>query len=225
MKPPAGLAVEALTHAAERAALIAGMEQLAEVLGAAAGRPWPVRLNFRPPGSEVPAEVAPNVVIASLMPDVDRADETPAETESRWRTYLVKLQHAGAPVLMLTVFRRLANRANAGVPSPLLERIRQLNRMALELSHDLGVGVIDIDRAFAHIGGRALQTDYRLIGVQAAEVAGHTIAWSLLSFGLDRVVDPEIQEQAKTWLGSLQQINTVLRRRLERRRAAQTARG
>ena len=35
-----------------------------------------------------------------------------------------------------------------------LERIRRLNRMAAELSHDLGVSVIDIDRAFAHIGGR-----------------------------------------------------------------------
>jgi hypothetical protein len=131
----------------------------------------------------------------------------------------VGLQATGAPVFVVNVFRHVAGRAGDGSPSPVLERIRRLDLMAVRLSRELGIGVVDIDRAFAHIGARALGSDYRMSGVLAAEVAGHTLAWSLLSFGLDDALDPELQEKARAALGPLSDINAIVGRRLSARRA------
>ena len=93
--------------------------------------------------------------------------------------------------------------------------------MAIRLSHALGVWVIDWDRALAHVGARALSCDYRLGGRLAAEVAGHQVAWALLSYGID-AAPPQAQERAKTFHGDLQRIDALIERRLKRRgRAAQ----
>ena len=219
------LSLEAIVDGAEHSAVIAAAELLSESLGrAAAGAPWPIQLNFRSPGSPLSGEATPSAVIVSLLPEVARVAEPIADTDARWRSYLDGLMAGGAPVFVATVFRHVNDRPRDGRPSPTLERIRRLNRMALDLSHDLGVGIVDIDRAFAHIGGRTLQTDYRLTGVLAAEVGGHTIAWSLLSFGLDDTIDPQVQEGAKRVLGGLQQIDVLVNRRLQSR-AAKAARG
>lgn len=95
--------------------------------------------------------------------------------------------------------------------------------MAADLSLAYGLGVIDIDRAFAHVGGDILLTDWRLQGDLAAEVAGHTMAWSLLSFGLDDVIDPAIQESARVVLGNIHQINNLLVKRLAPQQAEEAA--
>jgi hypothetical protein len=219
------LSLEALVHDAERPAVIAAAELLSESLGrAASSASWPVQLSFRSLGASLPPEASPSAIILSLLPEVAAAGEPIADTEARWRPYLDALLAGGVPVFLCTVFRHLNDRPRDGGSSPVLERIRRLNRMALDLSHDLGVAVIDVDRAFAHIGGRTLQTDFRQAGVLAAEVGGHTIAWALLSFGLDDSVDPALQEGAKRVLGSLEQIDVLVNRRL-RNRAAQTPRG
>jgi hypothetical protein len=221
MSAPPTISLEALISPGEKAAMIAAAEQLSECLSAATGgQAWPVRLNVRASG-DVPASPPPSAIIVSLAPEAARVDEPFARTRARWWAYLERLTASGAPVFVCTVFRRVPD----GPASPVLERIRRLNLMAVEASHELGVAVIDIDRAFAHIGGRILQTDYRLSGVLAAEVAGHTAVWSLLSFGLDDVIDPELQEKAKAILGDISQIDTLVNRRLARRRAAQAARG
>jgi hypothetical protein len=218
--------IEALVDPVEKPGLIAAAEQLSDHLGAAAqDSPWRVRLNFRPMGSAVPLAPTTSVAVVSLLPEAGRTGELISETEARWRSYLSLLKASGAPVFVCTVFRHVADRDIPGVVSPVLERIRRLNLMAADLSHDLDVAVIDIDRAFAHIGGRRLQTDYRLSGVMAAEVAGHTIAWSLLSSGLDDVVDPALQERAKAILGDLQQIDALIGRRLAQRAEAGAAHG
>jgi hypothetical protein len=220
------IVLEALVDDAERPALIVAAELLSESLGQASGGPaWSVRLGLHAPGAGLGADTGPTAVIVSLLPEVASLGEPIAETEARWRVYLGGLLAAGVPVLVCTVFRHVAGRPAAGAPSPVVERIRRLDRMVVDLSHEFGVGVIDIDRAFAHIGGRTLQTDYRLAGVLAAEVAGHAIAWSLLSFGLDEAVDPDLQEKAKAFLGGLPQIDALVGRRLTQRRAAQAARG
>jgi hypothetical protein len=222
---PAPISIDALVDPAERPGLIAAAEQLSVCLGeAAGGQAWPVSLQFLPPGAEIATSPAAPAVIVSLLPEVYRVDEAIAETEARWRIYLDRLQASGAPVFVRTVFRHVSDRVGDGVTSPVLERIRRLNRMAVGLSHELGVAVIDIDRAFAHIGGRELKTDYRLAGVLAAEVSGHTTVWSLLSFGLDDTIDPELQEKAKTILGALHEKDGLLDRRFKRYRAAQAAR-
>jgi hypothetical protein len=220
MNEAAPIALVALALEAEWPGLVAGAEQLSDCLGQAAARSWPVRLERLAPDAEVPAARAPTAIIVSLLAEAERVEEPFGQTEARWRGRLIRLLDLGAPVFVRTVFRHIADRANAGTVSPVLERIRRLNLMAAQLSNELGAQVIDIDRAFAHIGARALQSDYRMGGVLAAEVAGHTAAWSLLSGGLDEAVDPELQDKAKAVLGGLQQINQVVSRRLSRHRGA-----
>jgi hypothetical protein len=158
-------------------------------------------------GSDIASSPKPAAIIASPgWQEADRVEEPFAETETRWRHYLNTLLPIGAQVFICTVFRHIPGRAGSGVAAPILERIRRLNRLVIQLSHDLGAGVIDIDRALAHAGAERLQTDYRLSGELAAEFAGHVVALTLLSGGLDDVVDPELQEKARHVLGGLHDV-------------------
>jgi hypothetical protein len=204
--------IEAEVAGSERPFVLAGAQQLAEALAAATGSEWPIQLRYRDPGTAVAASAANTVVVLSLLPEVDR-DEPFAETQARLAARVAGLVQGTAPVLVCTVFRHVAERRTAAGQAK-LERIRRLDRLAAELSADLGVGVVDLDRAFAHIGGRVLASDYRLDGRLAAEVAGHTLAWSLLSFALDDIVPPEALERAKAFQGSLREINALVSRRL-----------
>jgi hypothetical protein len=215
------ITIDARVDAAEGPGLIAAGEQLSECLGLAAGEEgWPVKLSFRAPGDKLAASPVPSAVIVSLLPDVGQLDEPTIETEARWRVYLDRLQSSGAPVFVRTVFRHVSDRGREGVTSPVLERIRRLNRIAVGLSHEFGVAVIDVDRVLADLGGRALKTDYRLAGALAAEVSGHTTVTSLLSFGLDGAIDPNLQQKAKEILGDLRKIDVFINRRLRRRSEA-----
>jgi hypothetical protein len=209
---PQPIVIEAAAGEPDRPALLAGAQQLAESLAAATGTDWPIQLRFWDPDGAITALGSGSVVVLSLIQEVDR-DEPFSATEARLRVHLADLVGGGAPVLVCTVFRQVAERRTLE-GSRRLERIRQLNRMTAELSHDLGVTVVDIDRAFAHIGGRVLATDYRLGGRLAAEVAGHTLVWSLLSLGLDDVISPQVQERAMTFHGGLREINRLVSRRL-----------
>lgn len=214
--------IKAQAVESENRGLLSAAELLSECLGTAeGGGDWPVRLHVDVPGADL-VRPPPSVLIVSLLHEVERSQEPFAETEARWRARVELLLAHGAPVFLRTVFRHVAEPRD-GAPSPLLERIRRLNRMAVGLSHSHGVGVIDLDRACAHIGGRWLQSDWRLRGTLAAEVAGHATAWSLLSGGLDEVVDPDLQEKAKASLGGLPQIIDLINRRLERHRSRRAA--
>ena len=202
----------------EQPGLIAAAEQLSDCLNAVSNtKTWQVRLQFCAPGTDIDPSPPQSAIIVSLLPETKRAAEFIAETKARWRSYLGRLQAIGRPVFVRTVFRHVRDRAGEAGATQLLERIRRLNRMAVELSHELGVGVIEIDRAFAHIGGRALESDYLLMGPLAAEVSGHTTVWSLLSFGLDDTIDPRLQEKAKALLGGLNWIDALVSRRLAAR--------
>jgi hypothetical protein len=209
---PAPIAIEAAAGEPERPALLAGAQQLAESLAAATGSDWPIQLRFWDPDAAITASGPRSVVVLSLIQEVDR-DEPFSATETRLRARLTELVGSGAPVLVCTVFRQVAERRTPE-GARRLERIRRLNRLTAELSHDLGVTVVDVDRAFAHIGGRVLASDYRLGGRLAAEVAGHTLVWSLLSLGLDDVISPEVQERAMAFHGGLREINSLVSRRL-----------
>ncbi len=212
MNAPIPIMIQAEVDDAERAAILAGAQQLAEALAAATGADWPIQLRFWAPGEAAATSAPGAVLVLSLLPEVAR-HEPFAETEARWRTRLADLVTGSAPVLLCTVFRHVAGRRETDGPG-IVERIRRLNRLAAELSHDFGVSVVDVDRAFAHIGGRTLQTDYRLSGRLAAEAGGHALAWSLLAIGLDDVIPPEVQDRARAFEGGLQQINTLVSRRL-----------
>jgi hypothetical protein len=219
---PRQIRIEAIVEPQERPALLAGAEQLSDALTRAAGQasPWPVSLIFRPAGSAVPASPETGVAIVSLASEAGRTGEPIAATRARWTAYLEMLQASGAPVCLSTVFRVVPDRPVDGRPSPLAERICRLNRMAADLSHDLGVTVIDIDRAMAHVGGRVMGADWRLGGVFAAEVAGHAVAWGLLALGLDDLIEPALQDRARRALGGLHEIDDVVARRLAQRRVS-----
>jgi hypothetical protein len=223
MSEPVPIVIEALAVPSENQGLIAAAELLSECLGAAAGGgAWPVRLEINPPGTGF-APSPPGILIASLLHEMERPQEPIAATEARWRMALDPLLTQGAPIFLRTIFRHIGEPPRDGTPSPMLERSRRLNRMVVGLSQRHGIGVIDIDRACAHIGARGLRTDWRLAGPVAAEVAGHTTAWSLLSHGLDELIDPELQERAKAHLGGLNQIGALIARRFERHRTRQAA--
>ena len=213
--------IEAVVDEVEHPALVAAAEQLGECLSAASEHRREVRLTFAPSFSAIEGREPTSVVIASMFPEVAR-NESIARTDARWRKQLSSLPAVSAQsVFLCTVFRHVSPNA-AKQPSDarpaITERIRRLNLLAADLSHDTGAGIIDIDRAFAHVGARALETDYRLSGAVAAEVAAHTIVWSLLSVGLDDLVAPAIQQRAMQFHGALWHIGGLLDRRLGQRR-------
>jgi hypothetical protein len=211
MSAPQPIVIHADVDARERPAVIAGVQQLSEALRTAAGVAWPIQLTFCDPGAM--GEPPPGaVVVLSLMADAER-EETFGETEARWHTRIETLTAEGVSVLVFTVFRAVGDRTSTA-SGRLLERIRRLDRMALELSHAFGLTVVDVDRAFAHIGARILRTDYQLGGRLAAEVGGHALTLCLLALGLDDTIPPEVQERARAFQGPLREINTLVGRRL-----------
>jgi len=224
MSALAPITIQALIDKAERPGMIAATELLGECLGAAAGGPaWPVRLQFRAPGAMIPLSLSPSAIVASMLPEVQVSAEPPRETTRRLHAYMSRLLERRSSVFLCTVFRYVRDRDRNGRVSPITERIRRLNRLAIDLSHDLGIAVIDIDRTFAHIGGQTLGTDYRLTGLQAAQAFGHATAWSLLSSYLGPGIDFGLQERARSILGNLNEIDGLLSRRLQRHRLGWTA--
>ncbi len=214
MSAPPAVRLEGAVDARERPLLVAAAQQLSEALISASGGDWPIELRFRKPDADLAAGAEGAVVLLSLLADVDR-DEPFAETEARWRARVEALSAAGATVVLLTVFRHLPERS-AAVGGRRLQRIRRLNRLAIDLSHDFVATVADIDRAFAHIGARVLGTDFALGGPLAAEVGGHTVTLSLFFSALDAWVPIEIQERARAFHRPLREIDLVVSRRLAR---------
>ncbi|MEO8304054.1 MAG: hypothetical protein ABI724_08035 [Betaproteobacteria bacterium] len=207
------LVIEAVVDDAERATLEATAEQLGECLKAATGALWPVEVRFHPTIEAIVPPNRPTIVIASLLPDVLRTDESLAQIEARWRKGLAALTGEFLGVFVCTVFRCVAptaQRRRAESTPDIAERIRRVNLLAAELSHDSGVGVIDIDRVFTHIGARELGTDYRQTGAMAADVAAHAIVSGVIAIALDDVIPPDAQHRAKRFHGDLAKLATFV---------------
>ena len=174
------------------------------------------RLGALPPGFQPPqARSHPDVFIAALLPELGRSPEAPEATESRWRDHLSLLQDTGATVFVCTIYRHIGGIADPDQRRAVLERVRRLNLLAVNLSHSLGVGVIDLDRAFAERGTDTLKTDHRLEGRIAAELTGHTVLSALLSMGLDTALEPGLQEAIRARIGGSLEVLDYLRRRLK----------
>jgi hypothetical protein len=220
MSAVAPILLQAVVDDAERPALVAASQQLEECLNAATPGRRHIGLEFASAFAAIQTRAPTTVIVASLLPEVAR-DEPLSSIEARWRSQLSAVTTAAAPsVFLCTVFRHVARDAPApsnGGGAKIRERIRRLNLFALELSHDTGIGIIDIDRALAHIGARLLGADYRLASPIAAEVAAHTIVGSILLAGLDDAVAPEVLHGAAQFQGALWQIGTLLQRRLGQR--------
>lgn len=209
--------IDAVVAATERPALAAVAAQLRECLHAASGEDWDVQVRFRASLSEISGDERPALVVASLLPELEGNSDAMPAIAARWHAQLAALPGDPSPPVLLCMLFRHVPEAAEDVPDPrpqLRERIRRLNLLAVDLSHDTGAGVVDLDRAFTHVGARALGTDYRLTGPRAAEVAAHTIVASLFHAGLDDIVPRDVQERAVQFQGALRDIDQLLARRM-----------
>ena len=143
----------------------------------------------------------PDICIVSLLREVE--SDALDRVRARLTDELRKFAGGRTAVYLCTIFRVCDDAAA-------LERIRRLNLLAAELSHDLDIGVIDFDRQFADIGARTLETSYRLEGGGAREIAAYTVVKTLLASGAfeDRIDDATI-EQARAAHASTYQANAV----------------
>jgi hypothetical protein len=169
----------------EGRALSAAVEQLRRLLADASQRDWKIGCDLSGAASN------PEVSIISLLPEVESADSIDRVRE-RLREHLAARIAAGASAFLCTIFRACEDDA------PKLERIRRLNLLAPELSHDLDAGVIDFDRMLGDIGSQILETDYRLGGAGAREIVAYTIVKTFLSGGLDDRVPDDVIERARS---------------------------
>ena len=223
----APLVIDAIVADTERPALESAADQLRECLHAATDDDWPVTLRFCATLDAVDAHARPTVVVASLLPELDATRESLAATEARWRAQLSSLPQEPRPLLLLcTVFRFVSESYSDSpdVRQATRERIRRLNLLAIDLSHDTGAGVVDIDRAFSHLGARPLATDHRLTGRIAAEIAAHAIVARILGAGLDDLIPPDVQERAAQFQGPLRDAEAFVARRMEHPPATRGAR-
>jgi hypothetical protein len=117
-----------------------------------------------------------------------------------WRLILAEIQRRSRAIVFLcNVFRHIQGPPAYryfGTPVSLGERIRRFNLLAAELSQETGICIIDLDRALAARGARALQTDYRLTSEPAATVGAEVLVSTLLRAGLDDFLTPEDQAKA-----------------------------
>ena len=200
MSPSSFFQVVALVDEAERPAVTAAAERLSRCLAHVTGTSSCVPVRFLESEAALGSFEMPTLFLASLLRDVGRIREPWSITVQRWREiFLSSSVQLTSAAFLCTIFRSVSER-RARTPAPLLnkiERIRRLNLLATEISHDAGINVIDIDRVFAHVGGRALATDYRLAGSRAAALAADTIVGAFLAVGMDEVLEPECLERAR----------------------------
>ena len=184
--------ISAVVHANERSAVATMARMLQEHLAQAA-TPANVTCSFGDSLADLEKLDGPCVVITSLLLETDHYQEEWSAVEARLRSrYAALAANASNIVFATTVFRHVS--ADDGSLRELLRhRIRRLNRLAADLSREYGMMVIDLDRDLADIGGRRLQTDYRLNGEYAEQVAAKCMARAVVSAGLDNHVPFELQ--------------------------------
>jgi len=189
--------LHAVVRDGERAAVTEAAALLGRVL-AEAGAACDIVATCHEHAADIPAE--PGVVILSAAAEL--SPEPLAAVRARWQATLATLTaRPDAPVVLFTLFRAVGEDAPAEAS---LERIRRLDLMLVELSHASGACVIDLDRALAHLGARALGADYRLGSAAAVSAAAHTIAATLLAAALDHLLAAEALDAARARLGAWQ---------------------
>jgi hypothetical protein len=185
--------IKALVHANERSAIATMARTLQDRLAQAASEPAAVTCSFAESFSDLQKPHEPSIIITSLLLETDNYQEDWNEVEGRLRTrYAALAEDAASIIFVTTVFRHISE-GDATQRELLRLRIRRLNRLAADLSREYGIMVIDLDRDLADIGGRRLQTDYRLGGEYAEQVTARSMARAVVSAGLDNHVPFELQ--------------------------------
>ena len=179
----------------ERPVITAAAEQIVGSVSAVIGTAWPIRLRF----IEADAPAEDGVALVATWIGEAMTATAPDIVETRWRRRIAAWRVSGVPrVLLCTLFRHV-DRMDGGPAT--VEHIRRLNRIAIALSRAAGVEIVDIDRVFAQVGARTLDSDYRMRGPGAAALAGHAIADALLRGDLGDRLDPTVQQSALEMLG------------------------
>jgi hypothetical protein len=188
---------KAVVHENERAAVTLAAQTLADSLTKASGEPITVNCCFDESLQILKDSQDAAIVMTSLLSEADNFRQPWPEVESRLRAdYEILAANPSTVVFVITVFRHVPN-LDAEQRELLRVRIRRLGRLAAEISREFGVMVVDIDRDFADVGARRLQTDYRLGGEYAKLRAAKSIALAVISAGLDEYVPFEIQDAAR----------------------------
>jgi len=168
-------------------ALVLAVEQMRQLFVRARKKEWKIECDLR-----LDPTRQPDISIVSLLRELDGTVEPLDRVEGRIRDELGRLVASRTAVYLCTIFRACDDDAAK------LERLRRLNLLAIELSHDLDIGVIDFDRQFADIGARPLESSYRLEGSAAREIAAYIIVKTLLAAGaFEDHVPAETIEQAR----------------------------
>jgi hypothetical protein len=183
----------------ERAAVRAACRHVAASLSQAAETPWTCEAAFVSDLEALRSESGAAILITSLLPELERVREAWPEAEQRLHKAYAALAERDIPVFVCTVLRHIDSGVGAEAAALRL-RLRKLNLLAAEISRESGIFVIDLDRVLADVGARRLQTDYRLAGNAAAEMAGHFTAVTLVTNGIDALVPFEIQDAARALL-------------------------
>ena len=189
--------IEARIDPRESDAMAFACRQLAECLTRASQptRVYRIGLAVVPPKTDARSPVRPAVVVLSMLAELE--NNNPIDVLSAgWRASIAALQATGSTVCLMNIFRHAGPRSGDGIPTALHERIQRLNRLAVDLSHDTGVLVIDVDRVLSDVGARALACDHRLGSQEGNSLAAYAIVACLMSMGLDDAIDASLLERA-----------------------------
>lgn len=172
---------------------------LCDALKAASGEDWTAEISAFDNAAAIPDETTDGVLtITSLIPALDDFATPWTDAEAALRATYEALSGAGDPVFICTMLRHVP--ATEDKAQERLLRLRRLNLLAAEISREYGCFVIDLDRILADIGGRRLQTDYRLGGDVVLDHAANAIATCIAANALDAVASFEVQDVARAYL-------------------------
>jgi hypothetical protein len=201
MTATTAISVLAVVTSDERIVVQGAAQHVAGALSEITGESWSCQCEF---AHDLPATFGraanSHVVVTSLGVPLADINLPWGEVEDLLRGSYAALCQIGTPVMICTLLRHVSVDVDSQAAAPTLRRLRQLNLLATELSREYGAFVIDLDRILGHIGAFHLNTDYRLRGVQASDVAGRAIARGIISNALDGLVPVNVQNAASALL-------------------------
>ena len=197
MTHPQVIRVGAWLNPAEREAMASAAIRITSALKAATADAATIETEFVSNFGALGATHGPGLTVSSFAAEIEASRRDWPATQARLRLDYGSLTNASErQVFVCTVFRHTPRDLEERERSDLLLAIRRLNLLAVELSHETGLQIIDIDRDLADVGGVNIGADYRLIGADSAEAAGYAMASTILAMGLDEWVSPEAQDLA-----------------------------
>ena len=190
------ISIDAFVSENERTAVHLAASHIAQALSRTTKTPWLCEATVRLDMEALKAGNAA-MIVTSLLPELEKLAEPWTEEEKRLRTTYAALGERGIPVFICTILRHIGSDVDADLAETIIVRLRRLNLLAAEISRECGAYLIDLDRVLADVGARRLQTDYRLAGNAAAQMAGHFMALTMLANAPEEIISFEVQNAAR----------------------------